>query len=190
MWNSLFIFMDLDGGSPYIFPTDPLVPHSFGGHILSQICPSVQNSLYHSKYLNNPGSLALQEAFNCISKFSGALFFCFSSGLNSNFNHKSSGNPKPRSCTSCPQVDDITSCRHNLVELHLGSRSQGDSAIPFLFGKIASSTMRLLRKEAEQRQSFSVLSLAAVLVPPFNNLRPAKVLAVTLETTDVEIHGT
>ncbi|KAF8393625.1 hypothetical protein HHK36_021870 [Tetracentron sinense] len=192
MRNIWFFLMDLDGGSPYVFPTEPLVFQSFGGHLLSQISPFVENSISQSRYLYVPGSLALQEAFNCISKFAGALFFWFSSGSNSNLKQKLSGNPlgsKSSGCKSSSQFKGITSFRHNLAGLHMSSRSRGDSVIPVLFGKIANSTMRLLRKEVEQLQSFPLLSLAAALVPPFDNISP-KILAVSLENTDAEIHGT
>ncbi|KAF8401092.1 hypothetical protein HHK36_014395 [Tetracentron sinense] len=190
MRNSWFFFMDLDGGSPYIFPTEPPVSHSFGGHLLSQISSIVDSSLYQSRYLYVPGSLALQEALNCISKFVGALFW-FSCGSNSNLNRKLSGNPhgsKPRSCKSCTQVKHIISCRNNLARLHFRSKSKGESAIPIGFSKFVSSTMRHLFKEAELLQSFPVLSLASALIPPFDSLSP-KVLSAPREHVDVQIHG-
>ncbi|KAJ4950780.1 hypothetical protein NE237_027612 [Protea cynaroides] len=181
MRNSWFFLMDTDGGSPYILPADPLLSH---------IGSFVDSSLYLSRYLYVPGSLALQEAFNCISKFAGALLFWLSTG--SNGHGKLSGSPhgsNPRNCKTCSQVKQVTSCRHNTIGLQFSSRSRGVSSVPLLFEKIARSRIRHLLKEFEQLQSIPVLSLAAALVPPFDKNLSPRVLAIPLENTDVEING-
>ncbi|XP_058078754.1 fatty-acid-binding protein 2 isoform X2 [Magnolia sinica] len=170
MRNSWLFFtnLDLDGGCPYFFPES----HLYYGHF----------------YI--PGSLALQEAFSCISKFTGALLVWFAGGLNSNLPCKLSGNPhgsKNGNCQSCTQVKHITSSRHNSAGFQLGSRSRVESAAPMFFGKIMSSTIRNLWNEVEQLQSFPMLSLAAALVPPFDNI--SKVLAVPLVNIDEQISG-
>ncbi|GFQ00048.1 fatty-acid-binding protein 2 [Phtheirospermum japonicum] len=51
---------------------DPLLPQS--AHWLTHIASLVDNS----RYLYVPGSSVLQEAFNCMSKFAGALVVCSS----------------------------------------------------------------------------------------------------------------
>ncbi|OVA08346.1 Chalcone isomerase [Macleaya cordata] len=163
MPNNWLFFLDLDGESPYNFPTEPVVS----------------------------GSLAVQEAFNCISKLAGALTFWFASGSNSILHHKLSGNPhgsNPGSSESRSLVKRITSCEHNLAGLQFGSRSRAEPAAHVLFGKFVRFTMRHILKEVEQLRSFSVLSLAAALVPPFDNLS-LKVHAVPLENADIQING-
>ncbi|XP_010261878.1 PREDICTED: fatty-acid-binding protein 2-like isoform X2 [Nelumbo nucifera] len=192
MRNSWFFFLDLDGGSPYIYPPDPLVYQSFGGHLLSQISSFVDNSLHQSRYIYFPGSLVLQEAFNCFSKFAGALLFWCSAGSNSNIHRKVSDSPhgsKHRSFKSCTQIKQITSCRHNLAGLHSSSRSRPESTFPLLFDRIANSTISQLCNEVEQLQPFPMFMLAAALVPPFDKSLSPKVLHVPLENTDVEISG-
>ncbi|XP_043722678.1 fatty-acid-binding protein 2 [Telopea speciosissima] len=190
MRNGWFFLMDVDGGSPYILPTEPLISQNFGGHLLSHIGSFVDSSLYLSRYLNVPGSLALQEAFGCISKFAGALLFLFSSGSNGHVKPLgSSHGSNLRNCKTCSQVKQVTSCRHNTIGLQFNFRSRGESSTPFLFGKIARSTIRHLCKEFEQLQSIPVLSLAAALVPPFDKNLSPRVLAIPLENTDVEINS-
>ncbi|GMP83996.1 hypothetical protein CsSME_00037706 [Camellia sinensis var. sinensis] len=189
MRNNWLFFMDLDGGSPYMFPVEPLAPHSFGGHLLYQISSFVDNSLYNTRYLYVPGSLALQEAFNCISKFAGALLFWFASGSNSNTSHKLSGNSyasNPKGFKSPAQVKLSTSSRHNLLGFYFNSRSKGKTFSPVIFGNILSVTTKQLHSAAKELQSFPVLSLAAALVPPFDNVSP-KALGVPLENTDMRI---
>ncbi|KAK9273037.1 hypothetical protein L1049_017844 [Liquidambar formosana] len=191
MRNNWLFFPDLDGGSPYSFPSEHLVSHGFGGHLFYQISSFVDNSLCQSRYLYVPGSLALQEAFNCISKFAGALLFWFSSGSNSNINCKSSGyshGSRSGSHKSSAQVKHITSSRQNITGFRFSSRSKRESGSPVIFGNIMSSTIRHMFKEAEQLQSLPVLSLAAALVPPFDNLS-SEVLAVPLENYDIQMHG-
>ncbi|XP_077236360.1 chalcone-flavanone isomerase family protein [Tasmannia lanceolata] len=172
MRNSWLFFtnLDFDGGCQYIFPID--------------------SHLYNSRYLYIPGSLALQEAFNCMSKLAGALFFGISCGSNSSLLRELSGNghgSKPRDCQSCPQVKNTTPSRPNIAGLQFGYR-RAESAAPAVFGKIVCSTIRHLWKEVEQLQSFPILSLAAALVPPFDNLS-SKVLVVPLTNIDEQING-
>nr|DAD49105.1 TPA_asm: hypothetical protein HUJ06_019042 [Nelumbo nucifera] len=191
MWNSWSFFMDLDEGSQYIFPVDPLVLQSFGGNYLSKIGLFVDNSLYQSRCLYFHGSLALQGTFDCIAKFAGALFFWFSCGSSSNVYHNVSDSlhgSKRRNCKSCMQVKHVNSCRHNPARLHFSSRSR-EAAFPLFFDRTVSSKIRYLCNEVEQLQSFSVFSLAAALVPPFDKSLSPKVLNVPVENTDVEISG-
>ncbi|XP_057957770.1 fatty-acid-binding protein 2 isoform X2 [Malania oleifera] len=191
MHNSWFFFMDLDGGSPYIVPTDPLNSYGIGSRLFSHFASFADNSIYQSQYLHVPGSVALQEAFNCISKLAGALVFWFSSSSNYNTGQKLSGNShgsKPPSCKASTQVKSISSTTHSLNGFCFKFRSSGQSVTPVLFNKISKFTMRHLCREAEWLQSFPVLSLAAALVPPFKNVSP-EVLAVQLENPDVQMHG-
>ncbi|KAL5853625.1 hypothetical protein ACOSQ3_008743 [Xanthoceras sorbifolium] len=179
MRNDWFFFMDLNGGNPYNLPTE-FFSHSLGGHLFSQ-----------SGYLWVPGSLSLQEAFNCISKFAGALLFLFSSGSSSSLSRKIEGNQhglKSGSCKSSTRVKHITSSGNNLAGFHFSSKLKGESANPVNFSKITNSVIRNLFREGERLQSCSVLSLAAAVIPPLDNLT-SKVLSVPLDNIDVQLHG-
>ncbi|PON39631.1 Chalcone isomerase [Trema orientale] len=187
MRNNWLWFMDLDGGSPYIFPVEPLAMNNFGCHQFSQISSFMDNSFYQYRHLSIPGSLAIEGAFNHIAKLAGALLLVFSSGSSLNLTREITGDPhgpKPRSCRSFSQVKHIASSRQNFRKLRFGFRSQGESGMPVIFGKISSFVSKLLL--AERLQSHSFLSLAAALVPPLDNIS-SKVLAVPLENSEVMV---
>ncbi|KAK2989429.1 hypothetical protein RJ640_018747, partial [Escallonia rubra] len=182
--NILVFLMDFEGASLNPFPIEPLATH----HFLSQISSFVDN--YHSRYLYVPGSLALQEAFNCISKFAGGLFLWFASGSNSNINRNLPGSShasNPRSCKASAQLNHVNSSRQTFKGFCCSFRIRGESSIPVFLGKISRFTMRQLCKEAKQLQSLHVLSLAAALVPPLDNISQ-NVLAVPLENSQILAH--
>ncbi|KAG7941808.1 hypothetical protein I3843_16G065200 [Carya illinoinensis] len=149
--------MDLDGGSPDIIPIESFVLHNFGGHLFSHISSFLDNSMHQSQNMYVPRSLALREAFNCVSKLAGALLFWFSSTSTSNM------------------TQDIIS--------H-GSKPRG----PASSTQMSSLMMKIRFGEAKLLQSYPLFSLAAVLIPPFDNLS-SEVLTVSLENTDVQVHG-
>ncbi|KAL0016639.1 hypothetical protein SO802_003708 [Lithocarpus litseifolius] len=191
MKNTWLFFIDLDRGSPDIFPIEPIVLHNFGGHLFSQISLFVDNSIHQSRNLYVPGSLALQEAFNCMSKLAGALLFWCSSTSTSNIARDIASRmhgSEPSNCTSSAHVKNVTSSRHNLAGHHFRFRSKGKSGTPVIFGKISTFMMKLLFQEAKRIQSYPLLSLAAAFVPPFNNLS-SEVLAVPMESTGLQVHG-
>ncbi|KAF9614694.1 hypothetical protein IFM89_019822 [Coptis chinensis] len=134
---------------------------TFGNDDKAHVSP-----LQQSRHFYVPGSLALQQAYNRVSKFAGALL----SGKLQGSRHGG------------------TFCVQNFLGLYCGSWSRVESAIPLFVGKIASSTVTHIWKELEQIQSFPVLSLAAALVPPFDSLS-AKVLAMPLENSDVLVNS-
>lgn len=190
MRNNWLFFIDLDGSSRDIFPIEPLVLHNYGGNLFAQISSFVDNSIYQSRNLYAPGSLALREAFNCVSKLAGALLFWISSTSTSNLTQdiaSSSHGSETKSCASSTQVKHIISSRHNLAGFRF-VRSKGKSAPPVCFDKISSFMMKLMSREAKRLQSYPLLSLAAALVPPLDNLS-SEVLAVPLENTDVQVNG-
>lgn len=169
MGNNRLFFIEPDGSSSGIFPMDPLLPHSLGAHWFSHITSLVDDS----RHLYVTGSLVLQEAFNCMSKFAGALVIWFASGSNSNINRKLPGDHlgSHSSCfTTSTQVKHISSVRHDLTGFFWKSKYRRRSAIPEVFDKISSFALKQMCKEAEWLQSFPVLSLAAALVPPFTNV--------------------
>lgn len=191
MENNWLFCRNLEDGSPYILPIEPLLSQRFGGHIFSQLNSFVDNSLNQSRFLYIPGSMAFQEALNCMSKFAGALLLWLTSASSSNLSQQIAGSqsgPRPGSSQPPTQVKHITSTRNNLAGFQFGSRSKGESSSPVVFDKISSFVLRLLCREVESLQSFPVLSLAAALVPPFDKLS-SKVLAIPLENGDVQVHG-
>ncbi|XP_065622203.1 fatty-acid-binding protein 2-like isoform X3 [Quercus suber] len=188
MKNTWLFFIDLDRGSPDIFPIEPIVLHNFGGHLFSQISLFVDNSIHQSQNLYVPGSLALQEAFSFMSKLAGALLFWCSSTSTSNIARDIAGRMHGSEPSNCTHVKNVTSSRHNLAGYHFRFRSKGKSGTPVIFGKISSFMMKLLFQEAKRIQSYPLLSLAAAFVPPFNNLS-SEVLAVPMESTDLQVHG-
>ncbi|KAG6625032.1 fatty-acid-binding protein 2 isoform X1 [Carya illinoinensis] len=180
--------MDLDGGSPDIIPIESFVLHNFGGHLFSHISSFLDNSMHQSQNMYVPRSLALREAFNCVSKLAGALLFWFSSTSTSNMTQDiTSHGSKPRGPASSTQVKHITSRRHNLIGFCF-NRSKGKPDTPVLFDKMSSLMMKIRFGEAKLLQSYPLFSLAAVLIPPFDNLS-SEVLTVSLENTDVQVHG-
>ena len=173
MRNNWLWFMDLDGGSPYIFPMEPLALNSFGGHMFSQITSFMDNSFYQHKHLFIPGSLAIEGTFNHVAKLAGAILLVFSKSSSLNMTREILGDPhssKPRSYRSFSQVKHITSTRQNFKKFCFGFRSQGEFRMPVIFGKISSFVSKILFREAERLQSYSILSLAAALVPPLDNM--------------------
>ncbi|KAK3027507.1 LOW QUALITY PROTEIN: hypothetical protein RJ639_040222 [Escallonia herrerae] len=170
--------MEFEGGSSNPFPIEPLATH----HFLSQISSFVDN--YHSRYLYVPGSLLFRKLSTA---FLSGLFLWFASGSNSNINHNLPGTShasNPRSCKASPQLNHVNLSRQSLKGFFCNFRIRGESSIPVFFGKISRFTMRQLCKEAKQLQSLPVLSLAAALVPPLDNISQ-NVLAVPLEDNQI-----
>lgn len=188
MRNNWLWFMDLDGESPYIFPVDPLALHSFGDNVCSQISLLMDNSFHQFRHLSVPGSLAIEGAFNHITKLAGALLFVFSGRSSLNMMREIGGNShgsKPRRFRYRSQVNHITSNRQNFKRFCFSFGSKGEFGMPVLFGKISCFVSKLLHREAKRLQSHSILSLAAALIPPFDNL--SKVLGGSLDSTDVMV---
>ncbi|XP_039051111.1 fatty-acid-binding protein 2-like [Hibiscus syriacus] len=190
MSNKWFFFVDLDGGSPYAFPMDTFVSSGLGAHLFSQFSSFVDSSLYHSKQLYGPGSLAFREAFNCMSKFTGGVLFWFSTVSTSKLSRDiSSGNQrslKSGSCKSSSLVKHIASCKNNIAGFCFASDSRGISVAPLVISEISSYAMRNFFGEAEAFQHIPLLSLAAAVIPPLDNLS-SKVLAVPLDNTEVQM---
>lgn len=164
MRNNWFLFsnLDIDGGYSNIFPADPNLSQGLGAEFLS-----------HSNHFITSGSLALQETFSCISKFAGTLFIW--SSTRSNFNifrklSRSSRGSIPRSNLFSTQIKHAISSRQEPFWLHFAAGADAGSGIPVFFAKLASSTLRFLEKQVQKHPTFSVLSLAAALIPPFDNL--------------------
>ncbi|TMW98993.1 hypothetical protein EJD97_003211 [Solanum chilense] len=180
-------FMDGDWGSSEMFPIDPLMPYGFGANFLSHLSLIVDGS----RNIYVPGSQALQEAFKCFSKYAGALLVWFATGTNSRGNNQISGGYRSSRNTRSRmsiQTQETTSSRHYFMELFWQSRCKGKITIPMIFRKISKFTVNQMYKEAKHLQSIPVLSLAAALVPPFENFS-GDVLSVQLDSSAMESHS-
>ncbi|KAK8597629.1 hypothetical protein V6N13_095029 [Hibiscus sabdariffa] len=166
------------------------VSSGLGAHLFSQFSSFVDSSLYHSKHLSVPSGLAFREAFSCMSKFTGALLFWFSSMSTSKMSRDiSSGNQgglKSGNCKTSALVKHIVSCKNNIAGFCFASNSRGLPATPLVIGKISSYAMRNFFGEAEALQHIPLLSLAAALIPPLDNLS-SKVLAVPLDNAEIQM---
>lgn len=180
MRNNRLSFKDLNGGSPYILPTEPFLLHSLGCHICSQISSLVDNSLHQTRSMHVPGSVALQETFHSISRVTNAIVYWFASGNASNLGQRIVGNLPGSESGSCKFA--------TLVRQISSGASSKEFVSPEFFNRIASFILRHLSKETDKLRSFPMLSIAAVLVPPFGTLS-SKVLDVLPGSGDVRSHN-
>lgn len=162
MKNIEMHFKRLEGGSPFVLPTEPFVLHNIGDHICSCIGSFADKSLDKSRNLHVPGILALQESFNCMSRFTSAAVLLFTSGVASRLGHNIDGNLhrlKPGRWKFSVIVRRVTS-----------STTIKENGNPALLKKISSFMIRHLYKEADKLRFLPFLSISAVKVPPINNL--------------------
>lgn len=173
--------MDLDRWSSSVHPPDSLV-HPY---LLSHISSFVDNSLHHSRYFCMSGSMAIQDAFNCMSKFTGAMLLCFGSRSNINSNLHSLGEPlcsNTGSCKSYTRVNYIASARHNISIMGLTFRLTGKTFVPVLY-KFTNSDLGKLCEQQGKLLSTSVLSLAVALVPSLDkvSIKSENMLSLQME---------
>ena len=165
----------------YPMGSDPLYPDS----LFFSLEPFVVNNfigsnLLHSLVENSRsfGSVALNDAFCRVSRIAGALLLWFTSASSSNlaqdiagsFNGGTRiGNGVVATTASSMKVKPVPFVRSD-DGFGFGFRSKRKGFSAVSLGKISSFTMRLIWREAKRFQSFPVLSLAAALVPPIQNL--------------------
>ncbi|XP_061337771.1 fatty-acid-binding protein 2 [Gastrolobium bilobum] len=165
-----------------LFSLDPFAFNNFlGSNLLHSLVDNSRNSYV-------PGSYALQEAFGHVSRLAGALLLWLSSGSSSNVAQgiaRSLNGPLPGfGNATTVQVKPMS----NVAGFGFPFRSRRKSSAPVTLAKISSFAMRLLWREAKRLQSYPVLSLAAALVPPIQNLS-SNVLAGPLQNPDVQMNG-
>ncbi|KAF7830409.1 fatty-acid-binding protein 2 [Senna tora] len=188
MKNDWLSSMGSDGFYPDIFSLEPFVFHNIGTQLFSQLHSFADNSLYQSRNFFVPGNLALEEAFNRVSGLAGAFLVWFCSGSSTKVAQDIAGSQFGNAGGASMQVKPISSVRHNLVGFHFSFRSERKYTAPVALAKISSFASGLLWREVKRLQSYPVLSLAAALVPPIQNLS-SKVLTGPLENADVPTHG-
>lgn len=161
MRNDWLRWMDSD---PEIFPLEPFAFHDFLG---SQLLRSLVDN---SRSFYVPGCSALEEAFGHVSKVAGALLFWFSGGSSSNA-VRNVARGQPRFGASTMNVKAKPVITNNVAGFGFPFRSKKrKSSSPVTLRKISSFAVRLFWREAKRIQSYPVLSLAAALVPPIQNL--------------------
>lgn len=158
--NNWLFFMHLDGLDPYLLPSDPLISNGLGLQLLSHVGSVVENSLHPVRCILVPGGVALREAFSCIFKLAGAFIWC--SGA-SNFRSK-----LPKSHAS--KQGSSNSSQLNLRGFKSCSRIPHEHLASLFCQKVSSFSIKHLFKRDEKFQSVPVLSLAAALIPPLDNL--------------------
>ncbi|KAK9078496.1 hypothetical protein SSX86_002553 [Deinandra increscens subsp. villosa] len=164
--------MDLDDGRPKFFPVASLSPSQYLYHISSL----VDTSLYHSRHGRNPGSLALQETFSCISKFTNTVLVWCASGSNSNMS------PKRLEFSVQPEPNNVFSNNHGLPRFFINYRRKA-LEIPELFNKFSRIAIKQLLGKAKDLHFIPAISLAGNLVPPLDNIS-RNFLAVSNENVD------
>ncbi|KAG9154044.1 hypothetical protein Leryth_000556 [Lithospermum erythrorhizon] len=174
-----WLFTGMDEDSSTLCPVDPLFPHTFRGHFFSRLTSFLDNS----HYWHASGTSAFVEALDCISKYTGSLYLRFASGSNSSINrsmtNRSHASTNFHSSIS-NNIKHIVTSRNYVMGFFGRGKIRGKSPILVIFDKIPRFALKLLRKEAEHLQSLPALCLAALLVPPLNNVSP-DVLAVSLK---------
>lgn len=120
----------------------------------------VESFVCNSRYFHFPENFAIQEASSCIIKFATALLFWISGRQSSNLPRKLS--PNLHGCTSgncnyCTQDKYITSSRHCITGLRIGSTSGAEFATNVVFSKIVNSTIGHHRSYLLPKLNFSTL---------------------------------
>ncbi|KAL7598335.1 fatty-acid-binding protein 2 isoform X1 [Lactuca sativa] len=142
--------MDLDEGRPKFFPMEALSPSRYIYHISSL----VDISPHHSRNWYTPGSIALQETFRNLSKFTGTVMLWCSSSSNSN------SNISHKRYQFSGQNNYGFFCNYRKKALE----------IPEIFNKFSRFAIKQLVGKAKELQFIPALSLAGNLVPPLDNI--------------------
>ncbi|OIW12076.1 hypothetical protein TanjilG_15316 [Lupinus angustifolius] len=175
MNNYWLSFMDSD--SDILFPFNSFI---FGSNLLHY------NDSSRNFYV--PGSLSIPQAFERVTTLAGALLLWFSSCSSSNLVQDIAGSMNHGSQFGTATMGSVK-VKPNVAGFGFPFRLKRKSSSRALsLGKISSFAMRLIWREAKKFQSFHVLSLAAALVPPIQNLS-SNLLAGPLQNPDVQMHG-
>ncbi|KAK7377080.1 hypothetical protein VNO80_02500 [Phaseolus coccineus] len=146
---------------------------------------SLSSRFMHS-LANNPGSFAIGEAFGHVSRFAGAFLVWLSRASSFNVARSLRGSPPPPPRFGSAQVKAVAT---NVRLFGFPFRSKRKSFASVKLGKVSSLAMKMIWSEAKRLRSLPLLSLAAALVPPFQNLSP-NVLASPLQSPDMQVYGT
>ncbi|GJU83819.1 fatty-acid-binding protein 2, partial [Tanacetum coccineum] len=160
--------MDLGESQPKFLPVESLTPSRYLYHISSLVD---NNPHYHSGRFFNPGNVALQETFKCISKFTGNVLLWCASGSNLNNNHTlpdSSRDSYSKRSEFSSQANYVSSNKRDLPRFFIDYRRKA-LEIPAFFNKFSRSTIKQLFGKAKDLQFIPAIALAGYLVPPLGN---------------------
>jgi hypothetical protein len=160
MKNDWLSWMDSD---PNIYPLQPFVFNNFLGSQFLQSFLQNSRNLYESS--------AIEEAFGHVSKFAGALLFLFTGG-GSNFCGGGSLRFGGGSGNVHMNIKVKPVITNNVAGFGFpfGLRSKRKGLERVSLGKISNFVVKLFWREAKRIQSYPILSIAAALVPPIQNL--------------------
>ncbi|KAL2317937.1 hypothetical protein Fmac_031813 [Flemingia macrophylla] len=146
---------------------------------------SVGSRFLHS-LADNSGTFALQDAFRNVSRFAGALLVWLSRASASN---AARGSPPPPPFGTAFGGVQLKAVASNVRALGFPIPPKRNSRAPLRLRKISSLVVKMIWREAKKiTSSFPVLSLAAALVPPFQNLS-SNVIGSSLQNPDVQMYG-
>ncbi|KAK4783176.1 hypothetical protein SAY86_007550 [Trapa natans] len=167
MKNNELCFKRLERGTSLVLPTEPFILHNIGDHICSSIGSLAEKSLDKSRNLHVPGILALQESFNCMSRFTSTVAFLSAGGVGSSMDHNMDRNL----CSLKPGCWKFPS-----IVMHITSRTKvKENSTPDLLKKISSFMVIQLYREAGKPRSLPFLSMSVAKIPPTENLKPCDV---------------
>lgn len=168
--KSFYARLDLNDG--HKLSTDFKLSQDIGLAILSKFSSLIDKPFCRSSHICASGSVAVQEIFGSVSKFAGSLSVWLFSRPNFKLLQKSSAEvlgPASGSPHSCAHMKSIAYLRQNIAALHFIFAGGNDHAFKVYLTKLANSTIGFLWKEGQLRHGLPFLSLAAALVPTFDN---------------------
>ncbi|WJX16106.1 hypothetical protein P8452_06181 [Trifolium repens] len=177
MKNDWLSWMDSD---PNIYPLQPFVFNNFLGSQFLQSFLQNSRNLYESS--------AIEEAFGHVSKFAGALLFLFTGG-GSNFCGGGSLRFGGGSGNVHMNIKVKPVITNNVAGFGFpfGVRSKRKGLKRVSLGKISNFVVKLFWREAKRMQSYPILSIAAALVPPIQNLS-SNLLSGPMQDPGVQMH--
>ncbi|CAK8569880.1 unnamed protein product [Lathyrus sativus] len=178
MKNDWLPWMDSD---PDLFPLEPFINNFLHSHFL-------QSFIQNSRTFYVPGASAIEETFGRVSKIAGAVLFWASGGGSSVCGGSLRFGGGSGNVNMNMKVKPVIG--NNVVGFGFpfGFKSKRKSSERVSLGKISSSVVRLFWREAKRIQSYPVLSLAAALVPPIQNLS-SNLLSGPMQDPDMQMHG-
>ncbi|XP_058725010.1 fatty-acid-binding protein 2 isoform X2 [Vicia villosa] len=174
MKNDWLPWMDSD---PDLFPLQPFL-NNF-----------LQSFLQNSTTFYVPGTSAIEETFGRVSKFAGAVLFWVSGAGSSACGGSLRFGGGSGNVNMNMRVKPVIGNNVAGFGFPFGFKSKKKSSERVSLGKVSSFVVKLFWREAKRIQSYPVLSIAAALVPPIQNLSSNLLSGPLQDTDDVQTHG-
>ncbi|XP_039842864.1 fatty-acid-binding protein 2-like isoform X2 [Panicum virgatum] len=168
--------LDIDKGYVYKFPSELPMPHDLGLSLFSHAGSVVGTSLRHHRKICSSGNVMVHGAFNCLNKFSRALFFWLSRPSDPKIFHWLSAIAATGSRSCQLHMKQVSSHMQNLTRLQLG-----------FLARLANAMVGRLCNDFEKQGACNLLTLAgaAAVVPPLETISPIILAeAITLRNAD------